>query len=104
MNSLAGNPKSVPVPATDTASAPRGFLQVCLNFTQHLVRLNDLDGSAGRVEAKRLPKAVNDCGMDTSLESAAEVDWKFVGLLVITGCLDSFARRHTIRSFFTYSG
>jgi hypothetical protein len=51
-----------------------GVAEIRRNFTQHLVRLDDLHRRAGRIEAERLPEFIDDADVDAGLKAATEID------------------------------
>ncbi len=72
----------------------QGVLQVGGDFAQHLIRLDDFDRRARRVELQCLPEPVHAADVHPGDGAAAEVQGNVVGLLMVQGGFDALAGVH----------
>ena len=69
-------------PGKPTTSTPSASMQVGLDLAQHLVRLDDLDRRARRVQPQRLPQQVDGTHVHARGGAAAQVQRDTVGFLM----------------------
>ena len=87
-------PNMCPRPPRPTTSTPRASMQIGGDLAEHLVRLDDLDRRAGRVEPQGLAELVHAADVHAGDRAAAQVEGHVVRLLVVQGGFDALARVH----------
>ena len=86
----------VPPPAQGNDVHPQGLLQIGGDLAQHLIRLDDLDRRARRVESQRLAELVHAADLHARDGACTQVQRHVVGLFVVQGGFDTLTRIHDI--------